>query len=163
MLTQTRRARRFLTALSAAGASALTIFAGVAVAHLVYASGDLVRGPICVGNGSGIAEYGADGGQVIAEIWTQAYGNGFCLTAKNLPAWTMYIRRQMFHWNGSEWRLCADSGDTYNASPTSYRSISRQWAKMPCGAGWYGSMANSWAYYNGQWFGGARWSGNHYF
>jgi hypothetical protein len=34
---------------------------------------------------------------------------------------------------------------------------------MPCGAGWYGSMASSWAFHNGQWLGGGRWSGNHYF
>jgi hypothetical protein len=158
-----QRWRRLAVTLLLSALTALTV-AGVAAAHFVYTSGDLVKGPICVLNGSGIAEGPATGGgQVIAEIWTQAYGKGFCLTAKAMPAGYQYLRRQVFHWNGSEWRLCADSGDTFNSSPSSYRAISRDWTRMPCGGGWYGTIALGYAWHNGQWLGGDRWSGYHYF
>lgn len=156
--------RRSGATLTVVSLVALTSFVGVAAAHFVYASGDLVKGPICVLNGSGIADGPASGGgQVIAEIWTQAYAQGVCWTAKNMPAGHQYLRRQMYRWNGYEWRMCADSGDTYNTSASSYRAISRAWDRMPCGVGYYGTMANSFAWYNGQWLGGGRWSGYHYF
>jgi hypothetical protein len=132
----------------------------VAAAHFVYTSGNYVRGPICVNGGSGIAEGPP---QVIAEGWTQSFGQGVCLTAKNMPAYHLSLRRQLYRWNGSGWILCANSGWQANESPTSYRSISRQWSQMPCGGGWYDHLGEAYAFHNGQWLGGGRWAGNHYF
>jgi hypothetical protein len=131
-----------------------------AFAHFVYTSGNYVRGPICVSGGSGIAEGPP---QVITEGWTQSYGQGFCLTAKNMPAYHLALRRYLYRWNGSNWYVCADSGWHQNESPTSYKAISRQWSQMPCGAGWYNSWGIAMAFYNGQWLGDGRWAGNHYF
>jgi hypothetical protein len=132
----------------------------VAAAHFVYTSGTYARGPICVNGGSGIAEGPP---QVIAEGWTQSYAQGVCLTAKNMPAGHLSLRRQLYRWNGSAWTLCANSGWQANSSPTSYHAISRQWTRMPCGTGWYDHLGEAWAYYNGQWLGGGRWAGNHSF
>jgi hypothetical protein len=154
-----RRAAVSRRALCLVGIAAL-VAVPVAAAHFVYTSGNYVRGPICVSGGSGIAEGPP---QVIAEGWTQAFGQGVCLTAKNVPAYHLALRRHLYRWNGSSWALCANSGWVYNTSPTSYKSIWRQWAQMPCGGGWYDHLGESWAYYNGQWLGGARWAGNHYF
>ena len=131
-----------------------------ALAHFVYTSGNYVKGPICVNGGSGIAE---NPPQVIAEGWTQSYGQATCLSAKNMPAYSLALRRQLYFWNGSSWVVCANSGWVYNESPTSYKSISRQWSQMPCGTGWYNHLAEAYAYYNGQWLGGSRFAGNHYF
>jgi hypothetical protein len=136
------------------------VVAPTAFAHLVYTSGTNAKGPICVNGGSGIAE---DPPQVIAEGWTQSYAQGYCLTAKNMPAYSLALRRQLYFWNGSAWSVCANSGWQYNESPTSYKSIFRQWSQMPCGQGWYNHLAESYAYYNGQWLGGYRFAGNHYF
>jgi hypothetical protein len=163
----TRRGwRRPTAALTAASVAALTSFVGVAAAHFVYESGDYVRGPICVLGGSGIAEGpNAGGGQAIAEVWTESFGQGFCLTAKNFPAYYQALRRELWRWNPSvgEWRLCATNGWTYNSTASSYRADSKSWTPMPCGAGWYNHLGAGYAFYDGQWLGGARWAGNHYF
>ena len=158
---------RFIAGHAAAQRGAL-LFAGlvaliavpVAAAHFVYSSGNYARGPICVNGGSGIAE---DPPQVIAEGWTQSFGNGVCLTAKNMPAYHLALRRQLYFWNGSSWILCANSGWLSNESPTSYKSIFRQWGQMPCGSTWYNNYGEALAFHNGQWLGGGRWAGNHYF
>lgn len=146
-------------ALCFAGIVALVVVPAAA-AHFVYTSGNYVRGPICVNGGSGIAEGPP---QVIAEGWTQSFGQGVCLSAKNMPAYHLRLRRQLYRWNGSGWALCANSGWQANESPTSYKSIWRQWSQMPCGSGWYDHFGEAYAYYNGQWLGGGRWAGNHYF
>jgi hypothetical protein len=136
------------------------VAAPAAFAHFVYTSGNYVSGPICVNGGSGIAEGPP---QVIAEGWTQSYAQGVCLTAKNMPAYSLALRRQLYFWTGSAWVVCANSGWQYNESPTSYKSIYRQWSQMPCGGGWYNHLGEAYAYYNGQWLGGGRFAGNHYF
>lgn len=162
----THRRRRSAVVLAVASAVALTAFVGVAAAHFVYASGDLVKGPVCVLNGSGIADGPASGGgQAIAEVWTQAYAQGVCWTAKNYPAGHQALRRELWRWNPNlgEWRLCATNGWTYNGSASSYRADSKAWAPMPCGGGWYNHLGYGYVWHNGQWLGGARWAGNHYF
>lgn len=131
-----------------------------ALADFVYTSGNYVRGPICVNGGSGIAEGPP---QVIAEGWTQSWGQGVCLTAKNMPAYHLALRRYLYRWSGSSWYVCADSGWHMNESPTSYKSIWRQWSQMPCGSGWYNNYGVAYAFYEGQWLGDGRWAGNHYF
>jgi hypothetical protein len=73
------------------------------------------------------------------------------------------LKREVYRYNGSEWRLCASIGWTYNGSSTSYLRHATQWSQMPCGSGWYTSLGMGMAYLNGQWHGGSRYSGNHAF
>lgn len=156
--------RRTAAILAVASVAALTSFVGVAAAHFVYTSGDYVKGPVCVLGGSGIADGpAANGGQAIAEVWTQTFANGVCWTAKNYAAGYQALRRELWRWNGYEWRLCATNGWTYNGSASSYRSDSKAWAPMPCGGGWYNHLAYGFVFHNGQWLGGGRWAGNHVF
>jgi hypothetical protein len=130
-------------------------------AHLVYTDGNYTKDPICVGGTSAIAE---DPPQVLADVWTQAAYDGICLTAKSMPAGYLALKRQIWRWTGSAWKLCAGSGWIYNSTSKSYMHSVRQWpGGMPCGRGWYNNRAYGQAFYQGIWRGGSRWSGNHYF
>ena len=59
--------------------------------------------------------------------------------------------------------MCADGGDTFNTSKSSYRQIYRQWDRMPCRADWYIHLTTGGAYRSGQWHAGSHWSGYHWF
>jgi hypothetical protein len=151
--------RRFLLlALLAAG-----IAAPAAWAHLVYTSGLYTKDPICVGGTSAIAEGPP---QATVDVYTQSADplHSICLTARNTPAGYLAVKRQIWRWTGSTWKLCAGSGWIYNASSTSYMQSYHQWiGGMPCGAGTYNNLGYGQAFYNGIWRGGSRWSGNHKF
>ena len=148
----------FVTALSAAA---------VAFGHPLYEQAT-ARGPvICVGTSSSIAEGPAsNGGQAFVEGWFQAWAPtpGICLTAKNMGAGEAVVRRELYRWNGVEWRLCATNGWLYNSSPTSYMHRSQAWAPMPCGNNsYYGHYGLSFGWANGQWHGpGYVWPGHHF-
>lgn len=152
--------RGLLLALMAALAGAT-----VAFGHPLYAQAT-ARGPvICVGTSSSLAEGPAsNGGQAFVEGWWQAWGNSVCLTAKNMAAGDAVVRRELYRWNGVEWRLCATNGWLYNSEPTSYMYRSQTWAPMPCGNNsYYGHYGLSYGWASGQWHGpGYVWSGYHF-
>jgi hypothetical protein len=153
-----RLRRLLLFALVVAG-----VAAPAASAHLLYTSGLYTKDPLCVGGTSAIAEGPP---QAMADVYTQSVDplHAICLTAKNMPVGYLALKRQIWRWNGSAWKLCAGSGWIYNSSKTSYMQSFRQWKSgMPCGAGWYNNLGYGYAYVNGIWYGGNRWSGNHYF
>ena len=147
---------------------ALAIAAAVARAHPLYEQAT-ARGPvICVGTGSSIAEGpGAGGGQAFVEGWWQAWAGGsagVCLSAKSMNPYDAVVRRELWRWNGVEWRLCATNGWLYNESATSYMYRSQQWNPMPCGSNsYYGHYGLSYGRASGQWHGpGYVWSGYHF-
>jgi hypothetical protein len=151
--------KRVLLVLTLAAVAA----APAAWAHLVYTTGLYVKDPLCVGGTSGLAEGPP---QAMVDAYTQNVDvlHSICLTAKNRPAGTFRVKRQLFRWTGSAWKLCAGSGWIYNTSSTSYMHNFRQWpGGMPCGAGTYKSIGFGQTYYNGIWYGGSRSSGSHYF
>ena len=153
----------------AAVAAVPVLLAATASAHLVIERGQYLNGPVCAFTSSSIAGLGGEGGpggQVQVEHWTQTYiPTGLaCFTAKNIPAYNIYMGRSLYFWDeaGQTWREGAWSGWVQNTEATSYKAIFRQWSNMPNGARWYGNYGFTWMIFNGQWYDNARWSGYHW-
>lgn len=135
-----------------------------ASAHPVYQQAKLAGDPLCVYGSASIAE-GPDwnGGQAFVEGWYQAGARGTRWTAKNMPPGYALVKRELYRWNGYEWRLCANSGWLGATDDTSYIYRARTWTPMPCGNNsYYGISGASYAWMNGQWHGGYLWSGYHF-
>jgi hypothetical protein len=138
------------------------VAAPAAAGHLVYTSGLYTKDPLCVGGTSAIAEGPP---QAMADVYTQSVDplHAICLAAKNMGVGYLALKRQIWRYASSGWKLCAGSGWIYNKSKTSYMQTSHQWiGGMPCGRGTYNNLGFGYAYQNGIWYGGSRWSGNHY-
>lgn len=123
-----KRRRSLLLVLLAAG-----IAAPAAWAHLVHTTGLYTKDPICVGGTSAIAEGPP---QAMVDVYTQNVDSlhAICLLARSTPAGYLAVKRQIWRWTGSAWKLCAGSGWIYNKSSTSYMQNSHQWTGgMPCG------------------------------
>ena len=145
-------------------ASISALGAGVAWAHLVETDGYYGKWDvpaICLGGTSAIAEGPP---QAFVDVYSQFFAANVCLQAKNIGQGKLGMKRQIFRKVDGSWKLCSGSGWLYNASATSYMSNSHQWkGGMPCGAGYYNNLSSGKFYSNGIWYGGERWSGQHYF
>ena len=81
-----------------------------------------------------------------------------------MPAYHLALRRYLYRWSGSDWYVCADSGWQQNESPTSCKSIYRQWTPdARAEQVRYNHWGVALAFYNGQWLGDGRRAGDHYF
>ena len=133
------------------------VVAPTAFAHLVYTSGTNAKGPICVNGGSASPKThprcSRKGGRRVRP--------GLLPPAKTVPALSLALRRQLYFWNGSAWSVCANSGWQYNESPTSYKSISRQWTRCPV-TGLVQHLAESSPTTTASGLGGYRFAGDHY-
>jgi hypothetical protein len=148
--------------------ASVTFGVGVVAAHPLYEQ-NTSRGPyICVGTGSSIAEGpGAGGGQVFVDAWFTGWAGGsvgVCTTARNLAPGDALVSRQLWRWNGVEWRACATVGWLSSGSSTSYIQRVAQWNPMPCGNNsYYGNYGLGYGYSQGVWHSpGWVWSGYHF-
>jgi hypothetical protein len=85
-----------------------------------------------------------------------------CSGEKLFDPYHMYVRRQLYSWNGSSWVLCNDSGTVYNTSRTWWVAHQRQFGSAICGARYYGTQQTGHVYEYGVWKGGSVWSGYHW-
>jgi len=75
-----------------------------------------------------------------------------------LPPGYMANATLLYHWSGSSWSLCGNSGWMYNPGTQFVHAPTIRWGVNPCGGGYYGTVSYGY-HWNGGWKGGALWSG----
>ncbi len=75
----------------------------------------------------------------------------------------MANRFDLLKWTGSGWGVCRRSYWVFNATRVAQHIIYNDYGTYPdCGPGAYGTLSFTYISINGQWRGGALWSGYHY-
>ena len=103
---------------------------------------------------------------------------GYSGTAKVVPAGWLAIYRILYVWNGSNWATCTSDSDwVYNATqnvtlrllspgtqdgPVAAYPLTATGGFGPCGPGYYGLIAYTYAWTGTQWLGGSIWSDDLY-
>ena len=98
-----------------------------------------------------------------SSVWTYSFGGGFADSViqayEDRPAGNLAVALQVDHWNGSAWVPCRSTGFYYSGGTTSAMGVGWNFGSSPpCGTGYYGTWANTYAY-DGGWRGGWNWSG----
>ncbi|MFI8344015.1 hypothetical protein ACIF8W_28650 [Streptomyces sp. NPDC085639] len=109
-------------------------------------------------------------GTSMVQAWKNSPG-GPCRQADQRPAGYLMATADLYKWNNlvHTWQLCRTSGRVTNnmASRQLEATVPLRTGSgsMPCGNGWYGTMAGGWQYSLSQraWVGGKVWSGHHFF
>lgn len=158
--------RRFYIAL----ASLLILIAmttGVAYAHYVYNSGwTYWSSTDCVWERSETS-HGGGGGYTKSDLesWRNLiYPPANCSITFDRPPNYIKLRYDWEKWDEStsNWVVCAYVGWQYNSSTTWHFQLSYDFGSTPwCGSGQYATDTEGYEL-NGDWHGGAMWSGSHY-
>lgn len=137
---------------------------GVAQAHYVYGqaftyysqdSCESTRSEISHGGGGGYVKI--DG----ATLRSDRFTGTSCIIPFDLAQGAKALRYDLWKWNGSQWTVCAGSNYVYNTSVASKWVIYYDFGSAAyCGPGTYGTYGYTF-HYNGAWYGGGIWSGNH--
>lgn len=111
----------------------------------------------CTWNESGFKPGG--GGTSFGEVYSlRSRYSSPCDAIWNRPPGYLLARLNFWRWTGSTWALCRDSDYLTNHSAAWGMRVYWWFAQPPCGDGYYGTTAGSWAW-NGGWHGGWGWSG----
>ncbi|MFE9560059.1 hypothetical protein ACFYM0_02995 [Streptomyces sp. NPDC006487] len=171
---------RFSSALSLRAATVTTAACAVAMATALPASAAdagawTYRGPQeCTYSKAAIAtpatERTAAFGSSTVESWKNS-PIGSCRQPDQRPAGYLTATAYLYKWDDltRTWQLCRTSGRMTNSAPArqveAMVPIRTASGAMPCGNGWYGTMAGGWQYSPSQhaWVGGNVWSGHHYY
>jgi hypothetical protein len=96
---------------------------------------------------------------VYAPNWTVPCGDYMSRPPSNLS-----VRATLFKWDGSNWNACWQSAWMFNSATSANYAADRDFGSSPpCQNGWYNHYGESRVHFNGQWWGGGLWSGNHSF
>ena len=69
--------------------------------------------------------------------------NGWQVAA---PPRQLAVEAALFRWDGSNWRVCRDSGARYSPAWWSWMWVGWTFNSTPCGSGYYYTMAYSWVW-----------------
>lgn len=133
------------------------------------------RGPQeCTYSKAAIATPTAERIAAFGTSMVQAWKNtpaGQCRQQDQRPTGYLTATADLYRWNDllRTWQLCRTSGRVTNNAAARQLEVSvplrTASGSMPCGNGWYGTMAGGWQYSLSQraWVGGQVWSGHHYY
>lgn len=103
-------------------------------------------------------------GKSQVQAW-KAAAAGNCRQAHQKPAGFLMATADLYKWNDQlrVWQLCRTTGRVTNSAAASQldATIRLTADTMPCGHGWYGTVAGGWQYSTAKqaWVGGSVWSG----
>ncbi|MGX1977115.1 hypothetical protein [Streptomyces kronopolitis] len=107
-------------------------------------------------------------GKAQVQAWKSA-ATGSCRQANQKPAGFLMASAELYKWNDQlrVWQLCRTSGRVTNSVTASQLEATVRLTAdaMPCGNGWYGTVASGWQYSTASqaWVGGSVWSGSQLF
>ncbi|GLW18604.1 hypothetical protein Stsp01_53470 [Streptomyces sp. NBRC 13847] len=107
-------------------------------------------------------------GKAQVQAWKSA-ASGNCRQVNQRPAGFLMASADLYKWNDQlrGWQLCRTSGRVTNSAAASQLEATVRLTAdaMPCGNGWYGTVAGGWQFsaVNRAWVGGTVWSGSQLF
>ncbi|MFD7610789.1 hypothetical protein [Streptomyces sp. NPDC059828] len=150
------------------GASSLALMTPVSASAAESGSWTYVSPQECTFNKGETNRSSADRNVAFGKSEVQAWkasAAGSCRQMNRLPAGFLLASADLYKWNDQlrVWQLCRTTGRVTNSAPGDRLEATIRITAdlMPCGNGWYGTVAGGWQYspLKGAWVGGSVWSG----